>query len=82
MSEDLVFREGEVIFRQGYPSDNAYIIKSGKVEIFSEHPDGSEERIIVLEEGQMFGEYGVLDDAPRSASARAVSLVRLQIMPL
>lgn len=79
---DLLYRAGEVIFRQGYPSDHAYIILSGEVEIYKENPDGSEEHIAELGEGQMFGEYGVLDDAPRSASARARTLVRLQIMEL
>ncbi len=82
MSVKLDFAAGEVIFRQGYPSDNAYIIQSGVVEIYHEHPDGSEEHLADLEAGQMFGEYGVLDDAPRSASARAKTEVFLQIVPL
>lgn len=78
----LLFRSGEVIFHQGYPSDHAYIIQSGTVEIYKELPDGSEEHIADLTVGQMFGEYGVLDEAPRSASARARTLVQLQIMAL
>lgn len=78
----LAFQPGEVIFRQGYPSDNAYIIESGVVEIYKENPGGSEEHIADLSAGQMFGEYGVLDDAPRSASARAKTKVQLQIMSL
>jgi len=81
MSE-LRYRAGEVIFRQGYPSDNAYIIESGTVEIYKENPDGSEERIAELGAGHMFGEYGVLDEAPRSASARAKTDVELRIMAL
>ncbi len=79
---DLTYRAGEVIFRQGYPSDNAYIIVSGVVEIYRENADGSEEHIADLGEGQMFGEYGVLDEAPRSASARAKTAAMLQIMAL
>lgn len=79
---DLLYRAGDVIFHQGYPSDHAYIIQSGVVEIYKENPDGSEEHIADLGEGQMFGEYGVLDEAPRSASARAKTLVKLKIMEL
>lgn len=79
---DLEYSAGEVIFRQGYPSDNAYVVESGKVEIFHEEADGSETHITMLGAGQMFGEYGVLDDAPRSASARAVEETVLRIMPL
>ena len=81
MSE-VRFKAGEVIFRQAYPADYAYVIKSGRVEIYKENSDGSEEHIVILEPGQMFGELGVLDDAPRSASARAVDDVILQIMNL
>lgn len=77
-----LFKAGEIIFRQGYPADNAYVVESGQVEIFKETPGASDERIAVLDAGQMFGEYGVLDDAPRSASARALTDVTLKIMKL
>lgn len=76
------FKTGEVIFKQGYPADNAYVIESGEVEIYKETPDGKEERVALLGKGQMFGEYGVLDDAPRSASARATQDTSLKIMKL
>ena len=79
---DLEYAAGEIIFREGYPSDHAYVIEAGKVEIYRMNDDGSEVHIAFLEAGQMFGEYGVLDDAPRSASARAVGDTSLRIMPL
>ena len=82
MSQQIDFAEGEVIFRQGYPADNAYIVISGSVEIYNEHPDGSEGHIAVLHEGEMFGELGILDDAPRSASARALKATTLQVMEI
>ena len=82
MSGKITFSAGEVIFRQGYPSDYAYVIEEGEVEIYNEREDGSESQIAVLRQGEMFGEYGVLDDAPRSASARAHTDIVLSIMPL
>ena len=36
MSAKLNFAAGEIIFRQGYPSDFSYVIVSGKVEIYNE----------------------------------------------
>ncbi len=69
---EVNYKAGEIIFRQAYPSDVAYVIESGRVEIFKETEEGREEHVIFLGPGEMFGEYGVLDDAPRSASARAV----------
>ena len=67
------FATGEIIFRQGDQSNVAYIIVSGKVEIFRELSGSPRQRVAVLEAGQMFGEMGVLDHAPRNAGARALA---------
>ncbi len=82
MSKSIYYQAGEVIFKQGYPSEHAYVILRGQVEVYREMPDGTQEHLATLDEGQMFGEYGVLDEAPRSASVRALTNVELQIMPL
>jgi CRP-like cAMP-binding protein len=63
---------GEIIFREGDTSDVAYVIVKGKVEIFRSFPSVPQYQLAVLEAGQMFGEMGVMDHAPRSASARAL----------
>lgn len=82
MSTLLQYRAGQVIFLQGYPADYAYIIQSGDVEIYLELPDKTEQHIATLGIGEMFGELGILDDAPRSASARALTDCELQIMAI
>ncbi len=82
MKQRISFPAGKIIFRQAYPSDYAYVIVSGKVEIYRELDDGKEERIALLGEGDMFGEYGLLDEAPRSASARVLEDVKLDVMDL
>jgi putative ABC transport system ATP-binding protein len=63
---------GELLFRQGDPSDLVYLVQSGEVEILRERDDGSEETVTVIGSGQYFGELGPLLNLPRSASARAV----------
>ena len=73
--------EGEMIFKQGESSDVAYVIEKGVIEIF-EKEKNYEKRLALLTRGMMFGEYGVLDGAPRSASARAIIPTDLKIMPL
>ena len=82
MSDTVTFSAGDVIFRQGYPGDHAYIIQSGEVEIYNEENDGSEKQLAILGSGEMFGEIAVMDDAPRSASARAHTDCVLQIMAI
>lgn len=78
MTETLTYRAGEIIFNEGDASDMAFVILHGMVEIF--HPDkGKGETIVTqLKEGQFFGEYGVMDSAPRSASARSKTDVLLE----
>jgi CRP-like cAMP-binding protein len=63
-------KKGEVIFNEGNPSDCAYIIGMGSIEIFTTTPEG-QKVLGVLGENEIFGEMGLIDGLPRSASARA-----------
>ncbi len=66
-----LFQEGETIFTEGSDSDAAYIIESGLIEIFV--GSGSDAvQLSVLGPGDIFGEMGLIDAYPRSASARAM----------
>lgn len=69
--------EGEFLFREGDFGDRFYIVHSGAVEILKERPLGDHERLAVKRGGEAFGEMSLLDDAPRSASVRAVEATRL-----
>jgi putative ABC transport system ATP-binding protein len=68
---------GEMLFRQGDPSDLVYVVDSGGVQLFRERADGTEENIAVVTAGGYFGELGPMLNLPRSASARAVGPVTL-----
>lgn len=70
-------RAGEFLFREGDPGDKFYIVFSGAVEILKERPLGDHERLAVKRSGEGFGEMSLLNDAPRSASVRAVEDTRL-----
>lgn len=65
------FKKGDIIFHQGNPSDCAFIIGSGSVEIVKETTEG-EKVIGKLNENEIFGEMGLIDGQPRSATARAL----------
>ncbi len=64
------FEDGEVIFREGDPSDTAYEIVSGTVDISKSGDDG-DVQLAALGPGEMFGEMGALDQGTRSATATA-----------
>lgn len=61
---------GEWLFREGDVGDCAYLIESGKVEIFSERT-GQRQVIAVLGADAIFGEMALLGNALRAASACA-----------
>ena len=66
------FIADDVIFREGHIAEELYVIKSGTVEIH-----GGQRVLAILKEGDFFGEMALIDPAPRSASAIAVTDVQL-----
>ena len=66
------FKRGEVIFHQDDPGECMYDIQFGKVGIFDDYGGPNEKKIADLYTDQIFGEMGLLDHAPRSATAVAL----------
>jgi CRP-like cAMP-binding protein len=66
------FAKGATIFREGDASGEAYLIRAGRIEVLKETPGGPL-CLTVLGEGDVLGEMGLLEDRPRSASARAAA---------
>jgi hypothetical protein len=66
----VAFAAGQEIFREGRPGAEMFIIEDGEVEISRLH-GASEKRLSTLGPGDFFGEMALLEDRPRSATARA-----------
>lgn len=66
-----------VIFSAGEPGGVMYVIEEGRVEIYLR--DAAHERltVAVMGPGEIFGELSLLDNLPRSASAKALEDTRL-----
>ena len=65
------YKPGQEVVRQGDTGVGAFIIRSGKVEIIQER-DGTQTKIATLGPGEVIGEMALLDEFPRSATARAI----------
>jgi len=65
------FSGGDVIFREGDLGTEMYVVHQGRVEILRTI-DEERVRIALLEKGDFFGEMSLLEELPRTATARAL----------
>jgi len=70
-SNEEFFKGGQNIFSEGQKGDRLYIILQGEIRISKYIPGVGEEALAILEKGDFFGEMALIDNAPRSADAKA-----------
>ena len=71
---------GDVVFREGDPAREMFVVLGGEVEVLKRGKRGGETRVALLGPGDWFGEMSILDVQPRSASVTAVAPARLLIV--
>ena len=79
--ETVALPRGRVVFNEGEPGDSLYIVISGKIKLSRRAPDGRENVLAVMGPSDQFGELSVFDPGPRTATATAVTDVKLARMP-
>lgn len=78
MSKMIQFNAGTIIFNQGDLEPWFYCVEAGEVSIYSDYHTKNEKELTVVKKGQSFGEMGMMDQFPRSATAVAKTDVSLQ----
>lgn len=66
------YETGQVIFQEGDPCDRLYIVISGLVQISILVTEDIMQVLGEIGSGLQFGEMALIDDAPRSAKAKAI----------
>lgn len=74
------FFKGEIIFLEGQTSRCAYIIDSGLVGVYREDSSGNRSLVRKLGKNDMFGEMGLIDKYPRSATTIALQETRCMVI--
>jgi predicted component of type VI protein secretion system len=74
-----LFQPGQMIFREGDTTQEAYRILKGRVEI-SIAGEGKSVILAQLGEGDIFGEMAMVDERPRSASAQALEVTECEVL--
>ena len=90
LCQEVVFQEGEIIFREQSEGKELYVIAQGEVDILINPAlvggpstnKQKETRLVTLRRGQSFGEIALVDEGLRSATARAAQKdTRLLLIP-
>lgn len=77
--ETKTFEAGQIIFREGDDSQEAFRIISGVVDVSIRTPYGPRS-LAQLHDGEIFGEMGLVDDKPRSATAKALEDAEVEVI--
>ena len=72
---------GQVVLAQGDPADAFYVVEEGTLSVVSTGADGTLRELPAMSAGDGFGEIGLLEGIPRTATVTALSDVRLLRIP-
>ncbi|GAB4057920.1 Crp/Fnr family transcriptional regulator [Uliginosibacterium sediminicola] len=71
---------GTAVVLAGDSTDNVYFVMNGNLKVIVSDDDGREVILTMLSHGDVFGEMGVFDKEPRSATVTAVAAVDLIVI--
>jgi len=71
---------GTIVIVEGDPTDSLYIIIAGRLKVMMSDTEGKEVILAMLGPGEYFGEMGLIDDSPRSATVMTVEVCELIVV--
>jgi hypothetical protein len=78
-----VFKRGEVVFREGAPGREMFIIAKGTASVHVRLPGTARSaRLVTFSPGTVFGELALLDRGKRSATVEADGYLVCHVLPL
>ena len=79
---EKTYAQGSTLFVEGMTGEILYLIRRGKVEILKRMSgaDGQEKVLATLQPGEFLGEMSLIENQPRSATARVAQEAVLLVM--
>ena len=74
------YPKNSTVVAAGDPADALYIVISGRLKVIMSDKEGKEVILAILNQGDFFGEMGLIDQAPRSATVVAIDSCELLTM--
>ena len=72
---------GEFIYIPGDRADFVYIVRQGRIKLSVLSESGKEIAIDIIQPGEIFGEFALVDEAPRSNMAQALDDILMWVFP-
>ena len=76
----LYFKADSKVIREGDFGDCAYIVESGRLEVSKANKHNDKQVLGQLKENDIFGELGLIDGLPRSATVTALENCTIQVL--
>lgn len=80
-AQQRTLRRGDVLFREGDPGTELFVVEQGRIAIANKSFDGRESVVALMEPGDVFGEMSLFDGHGRSAEARALEPSSVYAVP-
>lgn len=80
IAREAKLEAGQSIFTKAEAADQMFIVVSGRIKIFTRSASKKRKTFAYLKKGDFFGEMGLIEGLPRSASAEAVEPSSLLIL--
>lgn len=77
---EKTYQEGETLFEEGDIGRALFIVETGSVELAKRGRDGKPQQLAIAGPGDFFGEMALLEEMPRSATARALEESRVFLL--
>ena len=77
----IKLKRGTDLFLENDEANTLYIVADGRIAIIKSFVDRKDSMVALIEPGDLFGEMGLFEDQPRSATARALENSELVEVP-
>jgi len=74
------YPKNSTVVAAGEPADALYIVISGRLKVMMSDKEGREVILAILNQGDFFGEMGLIDQAPRSATVATMESCELLVI--
>ena len=80
LARTRVYKARETIVTKGEPANEFFVLLRGRAKVTAQGADGADTAINVMGPGEVFGEIGVLDGQPRSATVTTLEECEMAVV--